>query len=79
MRRAQYSNLYPNYAGSGFPHVASPSGASNASTSVVMSPKWILRHPRATSTLEELSQGKFLNVIGDNSIDAAKAKRVVIV
>ncbi|BFM08043.1 2-oxoglutarate dehydrogenase E1 component [Halioxenophilus aromaticivorans] len=45
---------------------------------VVMSPKWILRHPRATSTLEELSQGKFLNVIGDDSVDASKAKRVVM-
>merc|ERR1711916_216065 len=45
---------------------------------VVMSPKWILRHPRATSSLEELANGTFQNVIGDDQIDPTKAKRVVI-
>lgn len=45
---------------------------------VVMSPKWILRHPRATSTLEELAEGKFLNVIGDATVDPIKTKRVVM-
>ncbi|GAA6167240.1 2-oxoglutarate dehydrogenase E1 component [Sessilibacter corallicola] len=45
---------------------------------VVMSPKWILRHPLATSSLEELSEGSFQNVIGDDQIDPAKAKRVVM-
>ncbi|GAB2189524.1 2-oxoglutarate dehydrogenase E1 component [Sessilibacter sp. MAH1] len=45
---------------------------------IVMSPKWILRHPLATSTLEELADGSFQNVIADKEIDPAKAKRVVM-
>jgi 2-oxoglutarate dehydrogenase E1 component len=45
---------------------------------IIMSPKWILRHKLATSTLEELAEGKFYNVIGDDEIKPAKAKKVVI-
>ena len=45
---------------------------------VVMSPKWILRHKLATSFLEELAQGHFQNVIGDDTVDPAKVKRVVM-
>jgi len=45
---------------------------------VVMSPKWILRHPLATSSLEELAEGGFQNVIGEKDIEPAKAKRVVL-
>lgn len=45
---------------------------------IVMSPKSLLRHPLATSSLEEIAAGKFHNVIGE--IDAqlpAEVKRVV--
>ncbi len=45
---------------------------------VIMSPKWILRHKLATSSLEELANGEFNNVIADPSIDAAAAERVVL-
>jgi 2-oxoglutarate dehydrogenase E1 component len=45
---------------------------------VVMSPKSLLRHKLATSTLEELANGSFQNVIGDNSVDPAKVERVVL-
>jgi 2-oxoglutarate dehydrogenase E1 component len=45
---------------------------------VIMSPKWILRHKLATSSLEELASGEFNNVIADPSIDATAAKRVVL-
>ena len=45
---------------------------------VIMSPKWILRHKLATSSLEELANGEFNNVIADPSINAAAAKRVVL-
>jgi len=45
---------------------------------VVMSPKWILRHKLATSSLEELAEGQFQNVIGDNLEDKSKIKRVVL-
>jgi 2-oxoglutarate dehydrogenase E1 component len=41
---------------------------------IVMSPKSLLRHPLATSTLEELADGKFHNVIGE--IDDLKPKDV---
>lgn len=45
---------------------------------VIMSPKWILRHKLATSSLEELADGAFQNVIKDPIIKADKAKRLVI-
>ena len=45
---------------------------------VVMTPKSLLRHPLCTSTLEELAQGTFQNVIGEiDDIDAKQVKRVV--
>jgi len=45
---------------------------------VVMSPKWILRHKLATSSLEDLAQGYFHNVITEEQLDPAKVKRVVL-
>jgi len=45
---------------------------------IVMSPKWILRHKLATSTLEDLADGGFQNVIGDSLEDKSKVKRVVL-
>lgn len=46
---------------------------------IVMSPKSLLRHPQAISSLEELSDGIFHNVIGEiDDIDAKKVKRVVM-
>ena len=45
---------------------------------VVMSPKWILRHKLATSTLDELASGHFQTVIGESVLEPKKAKRVVM-
>lgn len=46
---------------------------------IVMSPKSLLRHPLATSSLEELANGVFHNVIGEiDDIKPAKVKRVVM-
>lgn len=45
---------------------------------VVMSPKSLLRHKLATSTLEDLANGSFQNVITDSSVDPAKVQRVVL-
>ena len=46
---------------------------------VVMSPKWILRHKLATSTLEELANGSFQPVLGEQSLtENKKVKRVVL-
>ncbi|HJW27151.1 MAG TPA: 2-oxoglutarate dehydrogenase E1 component [Rhodocyclaceae bacterium] len=46
---------------------------------VVMSPKSLLRHKDATSSLEELANGEFQRVIGEvDKIDAKKVTRVVL-
>ena len=44
---------------------------------VLMSPKSLLRHPMATSSAEELAEGKFMPFIGDEEV-GSKAKRLVI-
>ena len=43
---------------------------------IVMTPKSLLRHPRATSTLDELTSGRFEPVLADGG--DASASRVVI-
>jgi len=45
---------------------------------VIMSPKSLLRHPEAVSTLDELATGSFQRVIGDPTVDPKSAKRVLI-
>jgi 2-oxoglutarate dehydrogenase E1 component len=45
---------------------------------IVMSPKSLLRHPKAVSSLTELSQGQFHEVITDSSIkDSSKVEKIV--
>jgi 2-oxoglutarate dehydrogenase E1 component len=44
---------------------------------VIMSPKWILRHKLATSSLEELANGEFHNVI-DDQLEHNKVRRVIL-
>jgi 2-oxoglutarate dehydrogenase E1 component len=47
---------------------------------IVMSPKSLLRHPRAVSTLEELAHGQFMEVIPDSILtDTKKVQNVVFV
>ncbi len=45
---------------------------------VVMSPKSLLRHKLAVSSLDELANGEFQHLIGDASADAKKVQRVVL-
>ncbi|MDQ2075432.1 2-oxoglutarate dehydrogenase E1 component [Marinimicrobium sp. ABcell2] len=45
---------------------------------VVMSPKWILRHKLATSSLEDLANGYFHTVIADEQMEPEKVKRVIL-
>ncbi len=46
---------------------------------IVMSPKSLLRHKQAVSTLEELTQGSFQNVIPEvDDLKAGEVKRVVL-
>ena len=44
---------------------------------VVMTPKSLLRHPRAVSSLEELAEGRFREVIADAQVAPAAVKKVV--
>ncbi len=45
---------------------------------VVMSPKLLLRHPKAVSSLEELATGTFKEVIDDTAANAAKVEQVIL-
>ncbi len=46
---------------------------------IVMTPKSLLRHKEAVSTLDELAKGSFQNVIGEvDRIDPKKVKRVIV-
>jgi len=46
---------------------------------VVMSPKSLLRHKQATSSLDEMAEGKFLPVIGEtDDLDPKKVRRAVL-
>ena len=45
---------------------------------VIMSPKWILRHKLATSSLEELADGRFDCVIDDSSVVMKNVKKVIL-
>ena len=45
---------------------------------IVMSPKSLLRHKLAVSTLDELANGEFQHLIPDASADPKKVKRVVL-
>lgn len=44
---------------------------------VIMTPKSLLRHPRAVSTLEDLSEGNFQEII-DDIVDVKNVERVVL-
>jgi 2-oxoglutarate dehydrogenase E1 component len=45
---------------------------------VIMSPKSLLRHPDAASSLDELANGQFQRIIPDLVVDPATARRVVL-
>jgi 2-oxoglutarate dehydrogenase complex dehydrogenase (E1) component-like enzyme len=45
---------------------------------VVFTPKSLLRHPRCTSTLDELADGRFEPVLEDPSAEAGKVRRIVL-
>lgn len=45
---------------------------------IVMTPKSLLRHPLSVSTLDDLTKGRFQNVILDPEAEASKIKRIVL-
>jgi 2-oxoglutarate dehydrogenase E1 component len=45
---------------------------------VIFTPKWLLRAPEAVSTLDEIAAGPFRRVIGDDVVDPAKVRRILL-
>lgn len=45
---------------------------------IVFTPKSLLRHPKCTSSLTELSENKFMPVIDDSEVDVNEVRRVVL-
>ena len=45
---------------------------------VVMSPKSLLRHPQAVSSLEDLADGSFQRIIPDSEVDPKSTRRVIL-
>ncbi len=45
---------------------------------IVFTPKKLLRHPKAVSSIKEMSKGSFQMVIEDNSVDKKKVNKVVL-
>jgi len=45
---------------------------------IIMSPKSLLRHPAAVSQWDELSEGEFLQVIDDKTVNAEQVQRVIL-
>jgi 2-oxoglutarate dehydrogenase E1 component len=45
---------------------------------ILLTPKSLLRHPLATSTLDDLAGGRFEPVIDDATVDPAEVRRVVL-
>jgi 2-oxoglutarate dehydrogenase E1 component len=45
---------------------------------VIMSPKSLLRHPKAVSNLEDLAQGAFRRILLDHTVDPKNVKRVLM-
>jgi 2-oxoglutarate dehydrogenase E1 component len=45
---------------------------------IVMTPKSLLRHPQATSSIDDLTNGRFEPVLIDNALDASSVTRVIL-
>jgi 2-oxoglutarate dehydrogenase E1 component len=45
---------------------------------VVFTPKSLLRHPQAVSTLDEMATGSFHRVLGDDKVDPSAVKRILL-
>lgn len=45
---------------------------------IAMTPKSLLRHPQCVSKIEDFTDGRFMEVIGDAYADAKKVKRVLL-
>lgn len=44
---------------------------------IIFTPKSLLRHPKCTSTMEELAEGHFQEVLDDNKVDVEEVRRIV--
>jgi 2-oxoglutarate decarboxylase len=69
---------YPSTPASFF-HLLRAQGRTGAKKPlVVFTPKSLLRAPVCVSTLQDLAAGRFLPVLGDQSVDPAMVRRVII-
>ncbi|VTP65296.1 2-oxoglutarate dehydrogenase E1 component [Leclercia adecarboxylata] len=80
LRRAEHAGLRAVYPGSGLPPCCVVRRCAGMRRPlVVMSPKSLLRHPLAVSSLDELANGTFLPAIGEiDDLDPQGVKRVVM-
>jgi len=69
---------YPSTPASFFHLLRAQGRSASKKPLVVFTPKSLLRAPYCVSTLGDLSDGRFLPVIGDPSVDPAMVRRVVI-
>ncbi len=63
VRRAQHAGLRADHPGTDLPHAAPPGDRPLRKPLVALTPKSLLRHKLAISTLEELAEGSFQTVI----------------
>jgi 2-oxoglutarate dehydrogenase E1 component len=45
---------------------------------VVFTPKSLLRHPEAVSTLDEIAEGSFRRVVPDDAVDPSRVRRILL-
>jgi 2-oxoglutarate dehydrogenase E1 component len=45
---------------------------------VIFTPKSLLRHPQAVSTMEEFTNGAFARIIGDATVEAGRVRRILL-
>ncbi len=69
---AQYFHLLRRQMNGG------PEGRAIRKPLIIFTPKRLLRHPKATSVIEELETGTFQEVIPDTAVEASHVKRVLI-
>jgi 2-oxoglutarate dehydrogenase E1 component len=69
---------YPTSPASYFHLLRRHARATHEKPLVVMTPKSLLRHARCVSSLEQLAEGRFEDVLDDGSVDPGRTRRIVM-